>query len=186
MGLRNFLKSLLGKKEVTTLEVSRIETPEKIIETKIRPVKFPSILELGEKLGAISHEIREIREEMMTKTWFTTQYEDVSDVILEKLDKMKEDLEYIKNYLTSLNQITKNLSKNLSYFSPTISKKEVVPFKDKVYELIVQNKRIRFKDLIKRLNVSEPTLSKYLKILLQEGKIKRTKRKKAVFYSPIQ
>ena len=54
-----------------------------------------------------------------------------------------------------------------------------------VVEILKKGGRVRFKDLSAKLKISDPTLSKYLKILCETNKTKRKKVGKAVYYELI-
>jgi DNA-binding transcriptional ArsR family regulator len=181
MGIGSWIKSKFKKELPQALEVSKIETPEKIIETKIKPVRFPTILDIGERLAIISRDLSDLKQEMVSKSWFKSEYEDAGSLVLERLKIMETKLD-------SLNILLKELSNRLSNLTErekAITYERIFDLKEKIIEIIVNSKKVRYKDIINKLNISPPTLSKYLKYLTQTNKIKRTKIGKAVFYEPL-
>jgi hypothetical protein len=189
MGFTSWVKSIFSSKEKEienedSFPISKIETPSKVIETRLKPIKIPTIVDIGERLGLISREIGDLRDDMVTKTWFKLEYEDSSPEIVNKLNHLEEALSLLKNDILRLN-------KNLSKFTKTpYIKKEEVELSDKpilntqvrILNFIEQMGPVRYKDLRGRLNITDPTLSKYLKILCKTNKIERKKSGKAVYY----
>jgi DNA-binding transcriptional ArsR family regulator len=183
MGLSSWLRNKF-KREVppSTLQISKIETPEKIIETKITPVRVPTVVDIGGRLALISRDLFELKQEMVSKSWFKTEYDDASSAILERLEKIDLKIESLNSLLKELSNVTKGIKPELSkepFYQETFNTK------DEILKTIINSKKIRFKDLSNRLNISDPTLSKYLKILLGLNKIKRTRTGKAVFYEVV-
>ncbi|MDI6825919.1 MAG: winged helix-turn-helix domain-containing protein [Candidatus Aenigmarchaeota archaeon] len=187
MGIGSWLKNKFKKEtSLKMLQISRIETPERIVETKIRPVRIPTILDIGERLALLSRDLSDLKQEMVSKSWFRSEYEDIGSAVIEKLEKLESKVE-------SLNNLLKNLSNQLSNLSggikPDLSKESfyegTFDVERKILEIILKSKKIRYKDISRKLSVSDPTLSKYLKILLNSNKIKRTRTGKAVFYEAV-
>jgi len=180
MGIFSRFKSLFKSKDISHTDNSlpefsifKTETPEKIIETRIKPIKIPTILDLGEKLSHLSSHISSLKEDVVTKSWFLNQYEDASNEILNSLNDINKIVYEIKDILTD----TKNLSKNLS----DVSNKRLNA-SDMILNVLKKNEKLRFRDIVSLLPFSDPTISKHIKILLNNNKIKRTKIGKAAFY----
>jgi len=180
MGIFSRFKYLFKSKDsnppdnsLPEFSVFKTETPEKIIETRIKPIKIPTILDLGEKLSYLSLHLSSLKEDVVTKSWFLSQYEDASNEILNSLNDINKVVYEIKDILTD----TKNLSKNLS----NISNKKLNA-SDMILNILKENEKLRFRDIVSLLPFSDPTISKHIKILLNNNKIKRTKSGKAVFY----
>ena len=183
MSLGSWLRDKFKKESsLETLQISKIETPEKIVETKITPVKVPTIVDVGGKLALISRDLMELKQEMVSKSWFKSEYEDAGYAILERLEKIESNIESLNNLLNDLSNVTKAIKPDLSK-EPLYE--ETFNTKEKILEIIINSKKIRFKGLSNKLKISDPTLSKYLKILLNSNKIKKTKIGKAVFYELI-
>ena len=189
MGLGSWLSNLLVKKkeiseksEVLEIPLNRLETSDKILETRIRPVKLPSTIEIGERLGFILRDLSNLKEEMISKSWFKAEYEDASPEIIEKLGKVESRLEQLNGLLNNLSNVLSNLQ---LYAKPELSKTittEQLDINEKILDIIKKSQRIRYKDIAKELNVTDPTITKHLKLLLTSNKIRKTKVGKAVFY----
>jgi hypothetical protein len=193
MSLGSFLKSIFadektnGKDDFTEpISILKTETPTKIFETRIKPVKVPSIIDVGERLGLIHRDIAEIKNEMVSKMWFESEYEDKGDEITNKLENISSHINSLEQKIAELNDLTKLLSNNLSNNIVT-QKQENIQLETKIPEkilgLIEKERKIRYKDIMNSLGVSDPTLCKYLSSLLKSNKIKRIKEGKAVFYT---
>lgn len=193
MGLGSFLKSMFieektnGKYDFTEpISVLKTETPTKIFETRIKPVKVPNIIDVGERLGLINRDVSEIKNEMVSKTWFKSEYEDKDEEMTDKLENISSKISILEEKIAELNDLTKLLSNNLSNnLAIQPREKSLIESKisDKILNLIEKEKKIRYKDIINNLGVSDPTLCKYLSSLLDSNKIKRIKDGKAVFYT---
>lgn len=193
MGLGSFLKSMFieektnGKYDFTEpISVLKVETPTKIFETRIKPVKVPNIVDVGERLGLIHRDVSEIKNEMVSKTWFKSEYEDKDEEMTDKLENISSKISILEEKFAELNDLTKLLSNNLSNnLAIQPREKSLIESKisDKILNLIEKEKKIRYKDIINNLGVSDPTLCKYLSSLLDSNKIKRIKDGKAVFYT---
>jgi len=193
MGLGSFLKSMFieektnGKYDFTEpISVLKTETPTKIFETRIKPVKVPNIVDVGERLGLINRDVSEIKNEMVSKTWFKSEYEDKDEEMTDKLENISSKISILEEKIAELNDLTKLLSNNLSNNLAILPReKSLIESKisDKILNLIKKEKKIRYKDIINNLDVSDPTLCKYLSSLLDSNKIKRIKDGKAVFYT---
>ncbi len=192
MGLGSWLSNLLVKKkeifeksEVSEIPLNRMETPDKILETWLRPVKLPSTIEIGERLGFILRDLSDLKQEMVSKSWLKTEYEDTSPLIIDKLSKIESKFDELNSLLNNLSNILSNLKifpqLELSKLTPT----EYRDINEKILGLIQESQKIRYKDIAKELNVTDPTITKHLKFLLNSNKIKKTKIGKAVFYELI-
>lgn len=192
MGLGSWLSNLLVKKkeiyeksEVSEIPLNRLETSDKILETRLRPVKLPSTIEIGERLGFILRDLSNLKEEMISKSWFKTEYEDTSPLIIDKLSKVESKFDELNSLLNNLSNILSNLQ---LYAKPELSKTtttEQLDINEKILDIIKKSQRIRYRDIAKELNVTDPTIAKHLKLLLNSNKIKKTKIGKAVFYELI-
>lgn len=186
MTIGSWFKSIFGvKKEqptVTTIEpisILRTETPDKIIETKIRPVRVPTIMEIGERLGLISRDLNYLKHEMVSQSWFKSEYEDTGSEIIEKLSTIESKLNILINTLSNFTkQINKTDLIKIDYPKTKLS------ISDSIFKIIKERKKIRYKDIRVSMDVTDPTLCKYLKILLESKKIKKIKQGKAVYYIP--
>ena len=192
MGIKTWLNKVLKKdtQQIGPIPVYRLETPDKILETKIQPIKLPTTFDISERLVNLSRDISHLKDEMVSRSWFKTEFEDVSPSVVDKLDGISNELKSLQNNFT---KFTKLLSSELSNFSKTT----ILPVTDVnhfgmslntseiIYKIIKRNKNIRYKGIKKQVPVSDPTLSKYLKILISKKKIRRTKIGKAVFYEPV-
>jgi len=189
MGVGSWLKSMFKTEKEQINDISfkpipilRMETPEKIIETKIKPVKIPTIMDIGERLGLISHDLTDLKREMVSKSWFKTEYEDSSPEIIDKLEKIESKLNVLQESLVKFNVLTKEITKTPS---TKLSYPETLNIHDKILDIIQKEKKIRYKDIAARLPVTDPTLCKYLKKLLIMNKITKRRVGKAVYYEPI-
>jgi len=187
MSVSSWFKSIFAvKKEkpngatVEPIPILRTETPEKIIETKIQPVRVPTIMDVGERLALISRDLTNLQNEMVSKSWFKYEYEDTGTEIINKLSTIESKLNILINTLSNFSdQINKIDLTKISY--PKIK----LTSSDSILKIIKEKKKIRYKDIHDNINVSDPTLSKYLKILLKTKKIKKTKKGKAVYYEVV-
>jgi len=192
MEIVSWVKSIFKSKRsnVTSMEpitILKRETPTKIIETQIKPIKIPTIVDVGGKLGTISKEIMELKNDIVTKSWFKTEYEDTGSEVIDRLTRIEDTLGLLKNNILQFDD-------NLSKFTKTIDKIElrklparigVFGIPSQILDLLKERDQMRYKDLSGQLNISDPTLSKYLKILCNKNKIKRKKIGKAVYYELI-
>jgi len=168
---------------IESIPVFKTETPTKIIETRIKPVKIPTIVDVGEKLGFISREIIELKNEIVTKSWFRSEYEDTGDEVINRLLRIENALVLLQKNIKQLNE---DLSKFTKYeLTEMPYRVDVVGIPNQILEIIKKRGRVRYKDLNKSLSISDPTLSKYLKILTKTNKINRIKFGKAVYYELI-
>ncbi len=185
MGIISRIKTMFAQEKQADTEFSEIpilktETSEKIIETRIKPIRIPTILDLGERLSAISNNLSSLREEMITKSFFN-QYEDVSHEILNRLSDLSKSLNEIQNLLINTNNLTKNLSDSLSKYQPLKSNEKMSP-SEMILNVLRNNKRVRYKDIVSMVPFSDPTISKHIKILLSGSKITKSNIGKAVYY----
>lgn len=191
MGIKTLLSKLLKKDsdQISPIPVYRLETPDKIVETKIQPVKIPTTFDISERLANLSHDISGLKNEMVSMSWFKNEFQDVSPSILNKLDEINENLNSLQDNITNfinllssskLSNFTKDTAipalTDINHFSAHLNTAEVI------YKVIKSHKKTRYRDIIKKVPVSDPTLSKYLKILVHDKKIRRVKVGKAVFY----
>jgi len=184
MSIKSWFKSAFGSKKkqrtltaVEPIPILRTETPDKIIETKIRPVKIPTIMDIGERLAFISRDLSHLKDEMVSRSWFKSEYEDTGTEIIEKLSTIESKLNILINTLSNFTkQITKTDFTKIDYPQTKLS------ISEGILEIIKKKKKIRYKDIAASMNVTDPTLCKYLKILLKSKKIKKIKEGKAVFY----
>ena len=195
MGFGYWLSNLLVKKKEVTeksetsvtsdLSFSRLETPEKIIETRVKPVRIPTTVEIGERLGFILRDLSNLKEEMISKSWLKNEYEDTSPLIIDKLSKVESRLEELNGLLNNLSNVLSNLK---VYGKPELSKTittKQLDINEKMLDIIKKSQKIRYRDIAKELNVTDPTIAKHLKFLLNSNKIRKTKVGKAVFYELI-
>jgi len=189
MKIVSWVKSIFQSKRLNTISMEpipilRTETPTKVIETRIKPIKIPTIVDVGGKLGIISKEIMELKNDIVTKSWFKTEYEDTGSEVIDRLIQIEDSLTLLKNNILQFNN-------NLSKFTKTIDKIElresplkigVLGIPGQILDLLKERTQARYKDLSGQLNISDPTLSKYLKMLCKTNKIKRKKIGKAVYY----
>ena len=192
MGIRTLLNKLLKKdsNQTTPIPVYRLETPDKIVETKIQPVKIPTVFDISERLANLSHDISGLKNEMVSRSWFKNEFEDTSPSLIEKLDEINDNLQSLQdgftNFTNSFSSKLSNFTKDtvfqftdVDHFSTHLNTSEII------YKVIKSHKKTRYRDIIKHVPVSDPTLSKYLKILVHDKKIRRTKIGKAVFYEAV-
>jgi Fic family protein len=191
MSVGSWFKALFkGEKkerpQIKPIPVFKIETPEKIVETKIQPVKIPTIVDIGERLGRICRDLSILKEEMVSKSWFKFEYEDTGELVLNKLDKVNTKMDMLIESFSGFNNEFKTLLKKLSNFTKNTVKPElskvILNTPDQVYNIIKREGKIRYKEIARMVSVTDPTLSKYLKKLVAAKKIKRTKIGKAVYY----
>ena len=193
MGIKSLFSKILGSKsdQIEPISVYRVETPDKIVETKIQPVKLPTVFDISERLVNLSNDIYLLKNEMVSRSWFKNEFQDISPSITDKLDKIHETLLSLQD---AFNNFTNAFSSKLSNFTKdgeTISFADINHFNaplstsEVIHEIIKKNKKIRYKDIIKHVPISDPTLSKYLKILTTKNKIRRIKIGKAVFYEAV-
>jgi len=193
MSIKTLFNKLLGKdtNQIPPIPVYRVETPDKIVETKIQPVRIPTIFDVGERLANLSHDISVLKNEMVSRSWFKNEFQDISPSITDKLNEIGNDISSLKD---TFNNFTNLLPSKLSNFTKDTSSIQFADINrfntllntsEIIHEIIKTHKRPRYKDIIKSAPISDPTLSKYLKILVSENKIRRIKVGKAVFYEPI-
>jgi len=193
MGIKTLLHKLLGEdnNQIVQIPIYRLETPDKIVETKIQPVKIPTIFDVSERLANLSHDIFILKNEMVSRSWFKNEFQDISPSIIDKLNEISNGIHSLQN---TFNNFTNPIPSKLSNFTKDTSSVQFADISrfttllntsDIIYEIVKAHKKIRYKDIIKFVPISDPTLSKYLKILVSEKKIRRIKVGKAVFYEPI-
>jgi len=179
MGVRSWLGRLLKDDTDTIgpLSVYRLETPQKVIETKIHPVKLPTVVDIGGRLALLLRDVSYLKKEMASKTWFMDEFQDQTPAIINLLNKINENLRIL------LSKFTKNTipsqPTDIEHFSGPFNTSEFL------LKIIKSQKKARYRDIKKQIPVSDPTLSKYLKILVSDKKIRRIKVGKAVFYEAI-
>ena len=191
MRIRTWLNRILKKEaqQDTSFPIYKIETPDKIIETKIQPVKVPTVFDVCERLSNLSQDMVVLKNEMVSRSWFVNEFEDKTPSIINVLNEINDNLNSLRNNFT---EFTKTLSPKLSNFTKdTAMLTDINHFSmhlntsEVLHEIIKKSKKIRYRDIKKQVPISDPTLSKYLKILVSKKKIRRTKVGKAVFYEPI-
>jgi len=193
MSIKTWLKNVLKKdaRQISPIPVYRLETPDKIVETKIQPIKLPTTFDISERLVNLSRDISDLKNEMVSRSWFKTEFEDLSPSVVDKLDEISNDLKSLQDNFTNF---TKLLSSRLSNFSKDITIPNFTDINhfsahlntaEVIYRVIKSHKKTRYKDIIKQVPVSDPTLSKYLKILVHDKKVRRVKIGKAVFYEAV-
>ena len=169
MGFLSWLKQKREKEPPNLQDISmpiyRRETEDKIMETRIRPVKIPTIVDLGEKLGLILKEIQEIKTAMVSKDWLRSEYNDTSE-ITNKLDTI------LQNF-NNLNFLSQDL-RGLSY---PVEKTNII------LDLLSQEGKLNYSQIKNKTGLSDPTLTKQLKQLTIQKKISRERQGKSVFYS---
>jgi hypothetical protein len=193
MGFKTWFTKILKKdtQQIAPIPIYRLETPDKIVETKIQPVKVPTIFDVSERLVNLSQDISFLKNDIVTRSWFKTEFEDVSPSMVDKLDEISNELKSLQNNFINftklissrLSNFTKDITipnfTDINHFSAHLNTAEVI------YKVIKSHKKTRYKDIIKHVPVSDPTLSKYLKILVHDKKIRRVKVGKAVFYEAV-
>jgi len=179
MGVRSWLGNLLGREPtpISPLSVYKLETPDKIIETKIQPVKLPTVVDIGERLGTLVRDVSYLKNEMVTKSWFRRDFEDMTPQIINLLNEINENLRVLLSNFTK-NQISPKID-DIEHFDQPLKTSEFL------LKIIKSQKKVRYKNIKKQIFVSDPTLSKYLKLLVKTKKIRRIEIGKAVFYKPI-
>jgi len=186
MSIGSWFKSIFASKKeqpngilIESIPILRKETPDKIIETEIRPIRIPTIMDIGERLAHISRDLSHLKNEMISKSWFKLEYEDTGSESIEKLSSIESKLNILIN---TLSDFTKQFSKTdlIEIGYPKIK----LSISDRILNIIKKKKKIRYKDIAASLDVTDPTLCKYLKILLESKKIKKVKEGKAVYYIP--
>ena len=179
MNVRSWLVNLLKKDtySISPLSVYKLETPDKIIETKIQPVRLPTVVDVGERLALLVRDISYLKKEMASKTWFMNEFEDVTPRIIDLLNEINENSRTLLSKFTKTT-VAPQLS-DIEHFAGSFNTSEFL------LKIIKSHKKIRYKDIKKQMPVSDPTLSKYLKFLVKTNKIRRIKIGKAVFYKPI-
>lgn len=191
MGIKAWLNKVLNKDthQIAQIPIYRLETPDKIVETRIQPVKVPSIFDVSERLVNLSRDISNLKNEMVSRSWFKNEFEDVSPSLIKKLDEINNNMLSLKQSFTNfinlssprLSNFTKDTTlqfTDVNHFNMHLNTPEII------HKIIKTHTKIRYKDIIKQVPVSDPTLSKYLKILVSDKKIRRIKIGKAVFYEP--
>lgn len=182
MGFASTLKSIFRtkkKESVPSEEYSQfIEFPtQKIIETRIKPIKIPTLLDLGGKLEIILNSVQDIKHEMVSKAWLRAEY-DEGRKIVEKLDNIDQKLNSLLNVM---NKFVVNLS--VTEKEKSEEKTHGLHPTEKILSIISQKERINFSDLRNLVDISNPTLSKYLKQLLEKNKIEKEKEGRFIYYS---
>lgn len=179
MGVRSWLDKILKKDSINFAPISvyKLETPDKIIETKIQPIKLPSIVDVGERLALLVRDVSLIKNEMASKTWFTQEFEDTTPKIINLLNEINENLLKLLSKFTK-NKITNTLG-DIEHFGGSLKTSEYI------LGIIKTHDKVRYKDIKSQIPISDPTLSKYLKILSNTNKIRKIKVGKAVFYQPL-
>lgn len=192
MGLRYWLKSIFKAKEqkdtfIDSVPIFKSETPTKIVETRIKPIKIPTIVDVGERLGLISKEILEMKNDLVTKTWFMGEYEDAGSEVIDKLENIEEKLNLLTQNISQLTHDLSNFTKkiNKSEITVPIDHINILSIPDQILHFLEKKGKLRYKDLRSLLKTSDPTLSKYLQNLHKFNKIKRIKAGKAVYYELI-
>lgn len=193
MSIKTFFNELLGKEtnQIAPISVYRVETPDKIVETKIQPVKIPNIFDVSERLANLAHDISALKNDMVSRSWFKDEFQDISPSITDKLNEISAILRSLQ---TTINNFTNLFSSKLSNFTKDGTSTQFsdlnrfnvsLGISGIIYEIIKTHEKIRYKDIIKSVPASDPTLSKYLKILVSENKIRRIKVGKAVYYEVV-
>ena len=176
MGIFSWLKHNKKKEsrnfDDISIPIYRKETENKILETKIRPVKIPTIVDLGQKLGIILKELQEIKENMVSKDWLRSEYNDTSEITT-KLDSILQNI----NNLNFLRQDLRGLRSSVD--SVNLKKEE----RNIILDLLSQEGKLNYSQLKNKTGLSDPTLTKQLKELTSQGKISRERQGKSVFYS---
>ena len=192
MGVKTWLSKLLKKDthQIDQIPIYRLETPDKIVETKIQPVKIPTIFDISERLAHLSRDISDFKNDMVSISWFKNEFEDISPSIAKKLDDINDNLLSLKqsfiNFTNAPSLKLSNFTKDTSLQSVDVNQFNIhLNTPEIIHEIIKTHEKIRYKDIIKQVPVSDPTLSKYLKILVSDKKIRRIKVGKAVFYEPV-
>jgi len=192
MGVTSWVKSFFQTEEtneepIVSIPISKTETSNKIIETRIRPVKIPTIMDIGERLGIIYRELVEIKNDMVSRSWFKLEYEDSGLEIIDKMNRLEESMSLLKDNVTKLNnnlsKITKSSERNIS--GKTLTNVSILDIPNRILTFLEEGGQLRYKDLRGQLNITDPTLSKYLKMLSKNNKIRRKKIGKAVYYEII-
>lgn len=188
MGIKTWFNAILKKdtRQIAPIPIYRLETPDKIVETKIQPIKIPTVFDVAERLVNLSQEISVLKNEMVTIPWFKNEFEDMTPSIVDKLNEINHRLSSLQESFTNFTSKLSNFTKDsittqftdIDHFSMPLNTSKII------HKIIKTHKKIRYRDIIKQLPVSDPTLSKYLKILVSDKKIRRIKVGKAVFYEP--
>jgi len=125
MRLFSWIKSLRTKKEtiadnMESIPILRTETPEKIIETRIKPIKIPTIVDISGRLGEISRHLMELRDETVTKYWFKSEYEDTGSEVINRLVNIEKSLSTIHHTLTKISTGLSNFTKGITKIEKTL------------------------------------------------------------------
>lgn len=195
MGLTSKLKSVLrkekeiaetdldGTKDEPTIPLYKLESPDRVVETRIKPVKMPSIVDVGGKLGIMSRDLEEIKRDMVSKSWLRAEYDDSSEII-ERLERIEEEINNLNNLTKGLNDhLSDDLKLSKIKLNDRILKKpRPINIPNKLFEIISKKKKLTYSEIKNEIKISDPTLSKYLKKLINENKIKREKIGRHVYY----
>lgn len=141
-----------------SIPIYRTESKDKILETRIRPVKIPTIVDIGEKLGLILKELQEIKFEMVSKSWLNSEYNDTND-ISKKIDIILQEIQ------------------SINYYDKNIIKKA-----DDIIELLASGNKMTYSEIKEKIGITDPTLSRQLKTLVDNNTIKRERKGRSVFY----
>ena len=171
MGISSWLKTIFSSKKdqfndkIEPIPILRTETSEKIIETKIQPVRIPTIVDIGERLAFISHDLNHLKNEIVSKSWFKFEYIDKNTEIIEKLSIIENKLNSLINTLSDFNSIIR------SDINKITSPYKELTIHQRIFNIIKERNKIRYKDIRNSTNITDPTLSKYLKITGDKNEI---------------
>ena len=185
--LKSIFKSEKERREARKIEsdipIYRKETPEKILETKIRPIRVPTILDIGERLGIISSDLADIRQSMVTKLWLRTEYDEGKEII-NKLETIDQKLDNLQNFIIkSTRDLFHTIKKKPKELTNSKEETQLLPHTEKILDIISQKGKISYGELKNLADMSDPTLSKYLKQLLEDNKIEKEKDGRFTYYS---
>jgi len=152
------------KLEDFSIPIFRTEDDKRILETRIKPVKIPTIVDIGEKLGLILKQLEEIKTEMVSKSWLNTQYDDTS-VMSQKIDMILKKIQPVNFEITD-----------------EILHKEKNDA-DEIIRLLSQQDKLTYSKIKEKTGLSDPVLSHRLKKLVNKNKLNRQRKGRSVFYS---
>lgn len=185
MNILEKLKNTLKKKDTTVYE--KPQDTQKTIETNIRPVKIPTLLDLGGKLQMIFNDVEHIKQEMVSKAWFRAEYDEGEEIIkkLEVIEQKLNDLQKITPQLNDLSNKLSYLPKEHRITINRIKETEISNQAKKLLDTVTQKKKVNYTELKNFVGMSDPTISKYLKQLLKQNKIEKEKVGRFAYYSTL-
>lgn len=186
------------KEEIDAFTLQRIEGPRGIHETLVRPMKLPSMVEIGQSLGEIRSRLEDthnwLQTQTPTKEWLQNKShlgkEGESSDLINEFRSVKHSLDRLVVEMSAVREVIRGknprspawVRKAEEELRSQIGKFESIGTDTIILNAISEAGKACFSEIVRITGLSKQAASEHLKKLTAEGRLERTRRGKNVFY----